>query len=135
MEENYKKSYALFILWIILYCAMMTLVCFIPVGAEAMIKFLGVSLMVGLDLLFLLIYKTEYIYWINGVSYEEAKEAGSEQRKEYARRILKLFLIATLCFIGYVAVGLYIGTSTALDTFVEIAVVVIPAFGMIRIKL
>lgn len=51
-----------------------------------------IILSIGLYILMLIIYKGEYVCWINGgPSYEEAKLAGSEKRKEYARAHLDKF--------------------------------------------
>lgn len=42
------------------------------------------------------IYKKEYVYYYNGISYEKALAAGSERRRAYRLSLFRLFSFATL---------------------------------------
>ena len=63
-------------------------------------------------LLAFIIYKTGYVYWYNGISYEDAVKAGQERRKVYAWKHVRSFggfalvfvvfsIIAQVCHISY----------------------------------
>ena len=116
-----KKSYRLLVIWILAFCAGSVLlsVCLdkylLSMADVADIIFAWIILMV--DLLLYMIYKGEYVYWISGgPSYEEAKAAGSEKRKSYARAHLKAFLICTVWLGIYGAAGRIFHFGWALDT-------------------
>lgn len=98
-----KKSYVLFAVWLVLYTAALAVYscypgCFTLLGAGKAVGLLG---LVALDLLFLLIYLTESVYWISPVTYEEAASAGSRARKQFALRHLVIFLAMTVLFLLY----------------------------------
>ncbi len=106
MEEKYPdKSYKGFLIWMALFCVLMIGYALADYGALPLSlnagEGLGLLLLLLLDLLFLIIYVTQSVYWIGGVTYEQAKEAGEQARKRYALRHLLVFLAATALFFLY----------------------------------
>ncbi|NCC07376.1 MAG: hypothetical protein EOM30_04880 [Clostridia bacterium] len=65
---------------------------------------------------YILIYKTEYIYWIpGGPTYETARDAGSAERKKFAAKFLKrTCIIFGLCVL-YMVVSTAFNFSVWLD--------------------
>ncbi len=99
-----KKTYTLFWVWL----ALLVAVClfymyggrqyFPMIGAG---KNLGIIVLVFLDLFFAMIMATQSVYWISGVTYEAAAEAGASARRRFALWHLVIFLVATILFLVY----------------------------------
>lgn len=109
MNRPYRKSYGLFFLWLAAVGAVSVIV---PLG-DIPFRFFGggksycILLLLLLDLLFVLMYGTERIYWLNGITYEEAAQVSSGERKRFAGLHLLCFLGATVCYILYCLVSKY----------------------------
>ena len=88
---EYKKSYRGFILWLLGYTVAVFLP--LPLKAEAAIALRLVFNMTsaGMVLLMWIIWRTESVYWINGTTFEQARDVGSERRKAFAAAHLKVF--------------------------------------------
>lgn len=84
-----EKSYLGLVLWTIGYMAAVALCIFLP--EEWMLRGVMQVTSLGVCALILMIYVNEKVYWINGVTYEEALKAASADRKRFAMRHLKLF--------------------------------------------
>ena len=83
----------------------------------------------------LIIYIGEYVYWINGgPNYKEAKLAGSEKRKEYAKAHLDIFLKMMLMSFLYGILSLLFKFSIWVDILLISLIVIIAAFLTIPIK-
>lgn len=138
MKENeYKKTYKPLILWLILFPLIAIVIPLRFINASE--KILGLALMtislVAIYLLMLLIYKGEYVYWINGgPSFEEARQAGSEKRREYARAHLDIFLKYTLLGLIYLPVSLILNFSMWIDILFIFMLIVIAALKTVGIK-
>lgn len=104
MDAQYqKKSYTLFRVWLAAFVAVMLFFVFHteffpPVSAG---KNAGILALVFLDLLFLMVLTTQSIYWISGITYEEAARASADERRRYALLILVIFLAVTVIFLVY----------------------------------
>ncbi len=105
MNTHYqKKSYTLFWAWLVLLVAV---ILFYMYGGRAYFptigagKNMGIVVLVFLDLLFVMILATQSVYWIGGVTYEAAKEAGARARRRFALWHLLIFLVATILFLIY----------------------------------
>lgn len=105
MNTHYqKKSYTLFRAWLVLLAAV---ILFYMYGGRAYFptigagKNLGIVVLVFLDLLFAMILVTQSVYWISGVTYEEAEKAGADARRRFALWHLLIFLVATALFLLY----------------------------------
>lgn len=139
MEETYqKKSYTLFLIWLIIFVAASVLCVkaepdFAHLGTDRTFLFL---LYVMLDLLFLLITLTQSIYWISGTSYEEAASAGPKTRRSYALRHLFVFLAATALFLIYCYVPAFSAPGASIqDSLVAGGIVCAAAVATMRIHL
>ncbi len=138
MDAELKKSYKGFVLWLLGFVVGNIILA--PVIMKAMPEELAVYASLSVTLLFLIllmyvIYKTEYIYWINGVSYEMARKATGEQRKAYAAGHLKRFVRAGVVWLLYGAVKYAFGITLWWDVAVFMAVVIISAVSTVSIKL
>ena len=98
----YRKSYRGFVIWLIVFLVLIFASCFLPVEDAAIMTRLITNLCtLGMAHLTWLIWRTESVYWYNGVSFEDAAKAGAERRKAYALRHFRLFG-------GYALVSLFI---------------------------
>lgn len=87
-----KKSYKGFAAWLIAFIAALLALGLMPTPDIALLMRLILLLMAwGIAALAFIIWRTEQVYWCNGTSYEEAEAAGSERRKEFAWKHLRLF--------------------------------------------
>ncbi len=90
---DYRKSYKGFVLWMIFFLASCFLTTFFNnVNQNFIFRLLLNICTISIAILTYVIYKTEYVYWYTGITYEEAKEAGKERRKKFAYSHLKVFL-------------------------------------------
>ncbi len=138
--EYQKKSYKLFMLWIVFLFIILfgggylTEEYFPNTSISFSVKFEIILLNVALIFLFYIMYKTERIYWINGMSYEKAKSMTSEQRKKYALEHLKLFFKGTIISFVYCIISYFLKISTIIDILVMTSIIIISAIRSISIK-
>lgn len=121
----YKKSYTGFILWMTGFLAAMLAICFLP-GADYHLSMRLLMLLMGWSVagLSFIIWRTESVYWINGVSFEEAESAGSERRREFAWRHLRIFGVFALLQSGVTCLTWILGWSSWIDfTFATVGLV------------
>lgn len=120
-----RKSYKGLFLWIVFFFIIMFGTSFLPIkDGEILTRIVLNICMCSITLLTFIIYKTEYVYWYNGTTYEEAVQAGSERRKIFAWKHLKKFAIFAI---------VYLIASIALD-LLEITIlidVILVAIGSI----
>lgn len=107
-EENgnmvyQKESYGLFHGWLILSAVVLTgYVIFEDyVQFEGAAKHVGILVCILLDILFLLVFLKDSVYWIPGISYESAVQAGHKARRKCAFIHLVVFLAATVLWFLY----------------------------------
>ena len=87
-----KKSYTGFVLWMIGFVALMFAIVFVPSEDFQLPMRLIMLLMAwGVASLTFIVWRTEYVYWFNGTTYEDAVAAGHERRKAFAWRHVKVF--------------------------------------------
>ena len=132
--EYQKQSYKLFILWIGLFFVLFYSLVFLDISDSLLIKIEIMVLNIALLILFIIIYITESIYWINGVSYKEAKAMTSDQRKHYAMEHFKLFLKCTLVTLIYCIISYFLKISMFIDILISTIILIITAISSIRIK-
>ena len=134
--EEYKKSYKGFVLWLIGFCIAYFPCIFLPdTTVQILVAVLDNIMTVGCFVLTFIIYKTEYVYWYNGTSYEEAKAAGSERRKQFALEHMKRFGYFALAFLIYSIISIIIGVPYGIDITVAVVGIVAVAISTIKIKL
>lgn len=139
-ECSNSKTYKPLLLWFVGFIAISTT---IPIALErycnisenALTKIILFLMVFSVDILMALIYKGEYVYWINGgPSYEEAKKAGREKCKKYAYAHLKIFLKISLLSIIYLIVSYIFHWNIWLDIVVISILIIIAAIMTIPIK-
>ena len=131
-----KKSYKGFILWMIGFLAATFAVAFIPSEDEMLpMRLIMLVMAWGMADLSWLIWRTESVYWYNGTSYEDAVAAGSERRKEFARRHLLIFLRFALLMTAVSILMTLLCWSAWIDFAVGAVGLVVTAIRTVRIKL
>ena len=88
---DYKKSYRGFILWLLGYTAAVFLPFPLKTDAAVTLRLVLNVTCVCLVILTWIIWRTESVYWINGVTFEQARDAGSERRRAFAAAHLRTF--------------------------------------------
>ena len=137
--KEYKKTYLPLILWSL--ALMPVMLCAVPVAGwlklndGAMIALMMAAMIAMLLALFGMVWKGEYVYWINGgPSFEEAREARPEVRREYAWKHLlamlkgsaaALILLAAECIIGAHGIVMVLSASVC---------IAVAAFSTVRIR-
>ncbi len=111
MDE--KKSYGGLVLWLIGYLLLVLACCFLP--EKGMLRGIMQVTSLGTAFLVYMIYVNEKIYWINGVTFEEALKATSSQRKEFALRHLKIFLGFAIAYFLFSLLSYMLGWNEWID--------------------
>ena len=131
-----KKSYTGFILWMVLYLGILFSMAFLPIENDGvMIRLILSFTALAVTGMMLIIYISEQVYWINGVTYEQAVDAGSERRKLFARRHLVRFGIFTAIYVLFAVVGQIIGIPFWIDIVVFTLGMIAAAISTINIRL
>lgn len=131
-----KKSYMGLVVWLVVFMALMLGMCFLSVEDGALMNRLMMNLTtIGLAALTYIIYRTEQVYWYNGIEYEQAVQAGSERRKEYARRHFVRFANLAGLYLAYSLVSWLLNFHFAVDMAVAFVGIMAVALSTIRIKL
>lgn len=131
-----NKSYRGFVIWMIGFMAGIIGLPFLPIEAPHLTaRICDFACVAGIEVLMLMIYKTEKIFWINGVSYEEALEAGSDRRRAYALKYVKRFGILTVGVFLFSLLAQLLGLPVVVDVLVLVAGIVVCAFSTIKLKL
>ena len=134
--EEYRKSYKGFFIWLIGFCLACFACVFLPkTSTQILIAVVDNIMIIGCFILTFIIYKTQYVYWYNGTSYEEAKKAGAERRKIFALEHMKRFGYFALAFLIYSIVSVWIGIPYGIDITVATIGIVGVAISTINIKL
>ena len=132
----YRKSYKGLVIWVLAFLAALLVVCFLPYQSPTVPARLMTHLCTfGIASLSWMIWRTEQVYWYNGVSFEEAEKAGSERRKAYALRHFRLFS-------GYAIIALLVSMAAyrlRLPWWVDFTVImiglIVAAFRTLAYKL
>lgn len=132
----YKKSYTGFILWMVGFVAALLAICFIPVEDEQVLMRLILLLMAwSVTGMAFIIWKTESVYWYNGTTFEEAEAAGSERRRAFAWKHLKIFGVYALAASVLSALMQLLGWSAWIDFTLATLGLVVAACMTIPLKL
>ncbi len=136
-DREYNKTYKPFVAWLIGYpvVAIIAGIGLSEVSIKVSVMASLMILVVSLYILILIIYRGEYVYWINGgPSFEEARSAGSEKRKEYAKAHLDIFFRLMLVSLFYGIISLYFEFSIWIDILIITLLVIRAGFSSIPIK-
>ena len=133
---KYKKSYKGLIIYFIVFFAILILVGVLSVWKDFVPELVIANTMtVGVSGLMYVIYKTENIYWINGLEYEKALLAGSERRKKFALQHLKRMGAATIFGLVLSGVSFIFGWNLWITYIVVIIIFVGVTISTINIEL
>lgn len=131
-----KKSYKGFVIWMIIFLSGMFGCAFLPIDdGDMMCRIVLNECIILLAVLTFIIYKTEYVYWYNGTTYEEALEAGSERRRVFAWKHFRDFGVFALAFLVFSIVAQLLKMGIWNDIVIATVGIVAVAIGTIRFKL
>lgn len=136
-ERKYKKTYRPFIVWLIVCPVLFSLssVLLENRSDKFEVSFVLWLTMLSICVLMLIIRRGEYIYWIHGgPTFEQAKKAGSEVRKEYADAHLKVFNRMFAVGTAYLVGSQMLNFDIWIDIVVICLVILICAFRTMTIK-
>ncbi|MGJ0848054.1 hypothetical protein ACR77J_15300 [Tissierella praeacuta] len=136
-NKEYKKTYKPLIAWLIGFPVIAIIIAERLSNLSTKIATLLslIIMVISLYILMFIIYKGEYVYWINGgPNYEEAKLAGSEKRKEYAKAHLEIFFKMMLISFLYGILSLLLKFPIWIDIVLISLIIIITAFSTIPIK-
>ena len=136
---EYKKTYKGFWIWMICFVAVLLLVGLIPakaaLSASISMRLIDNICAIAMAILAFMIYESEYVYWYNGISYEEALKADSERRRAYAWKHFQRFgTFAVIHLIISITAQLF-GVSMWVDFTILVVGIIGVAFSTINIKL
>ena len=137
-DTYYVKTYKPLAVWSVLFIG-------ISIGAaivgsryldhDILSKMIMMVINLGIVGLFYLIYKGEYVYWINGgPQFEEAYEAGSHRRRQYALAHLKLFVVAGTVVNVFMIVSMIWVLPYYVDLIVFAAGMIVAAIRSMKIR-
>lgn len=130
-----NKSYWGVVIWMIGFMAGMLALAFLPIeDPHLAARVYDVACAAGIEVLMFMIYKTEKIFWINGVSYQEALEAGSDRRRAYALKYVKRFGILTVGTLLFSLLAQLLRLNILIDILVFVAGIMVCAFSTMKWK-
>lgn len=133
---EYKRSYKGFVIWVILFLAVMIGSIFIPLTDIEMHLRIDTNICtIMITLLTFIIYKTQNIYWFNGIEYEEALKAGESRRKAYAFKHFKYFSVLSIIVLVFSIIMYITSQSPWIDFIIGMLGLIITAISTIKIKL
>lgn len=131
-----KKSYKGFIIWLIVFCVCMFGCAFLPIKDSDIVGRIVLNVcVIAMALLAFIIYKTGYVYWYNGTTYEEALEAGAERRKNFAWKHFRDFGLFALAFLVFSVIAQILNIGLWNDIVIATVGIIVVAIGTIRFKL
>lgn len=133
-----KKSYKGLVLWLAGYLA----VCFLPLcfvsettTESFYMRYILNATAIAMAVLTGIILKTEAVYWYNGTDYESAVKAGSERRKEFARKHFDVFFWFAVLFLLLTVLTVVLKVSYWVDFAVGTVGICAAAISTVRFKL
>lgn len=98
-------------------------------------KILIIMTMALIDVLFTIIYKGEYVYWIiYGPDFETAKNSDSQRRKMYGWKYLRIFLAASIILMIYMFVSMLLNLPVSFDFIAFLIIGITAALATVPIK-
>lgn len=134
---EYRKSYRGLVLWLLGYLVAVLLPLLLPKGTDAglVMRLVFNLTSAAIAALMWIIWRTESVYWINGVTFEQARDAGSEHRRAFAAAHLKRFGLFALGYAAFSALTQLRGCSLVIDIAVFTVGISAVAISTVRIKL
>lgn len=128
-----KKNYTGLVIWFLCFLLFTFACCMLP--EEWILRGVMQVCSLGVTVLIWMIYVNEKIYWINGVSFEEAQQAARWQRKDFAMRHLKIFLWFSVPYFIFSMLSFALSWSEWIDFAVGCIGLIAAAIATIPIKL
>ena len=137
METEYRKSYKGLVLWLVGYMVLSLAPTLLPEGTDPGIEIRLVLALTAAAVagLMAIIWKTESVYWINGTSFEQARDAGSDRRREFAAAHLRVFGRFALGYVVFSAIMQWRGVTWGVDLAVFCVGLIGAAIGTLKVKL
>ncbi|ABR47597.1 hypothetical protein Amet_1397 [Alkaliphilus metalliredigens QYMF] len=140
-KKHLGKSYKLLVVWFIslfifagIFSALLTRID-LNLSSKATTLFWLYFMNLFIISLFLMIYKTERVYYINYITHKEAQEATKEERRTFAYKHLIVFCMATIVFIIYSIISLIFKYPTGVDVGAFTVIIIISAIRTIPFRL
>ncbi len=137
-ENEYVKTYKPLAGWIVSF-VMFAL--FFGFGwnssgnPQVVSKIVIIVAMTFVDVLFTIIFKGEYVYWIvYGPDFETAKNADPQKRKAYAWKYLRVFLAASFILVIALAGSALFRLPSGFDFIVFLVIVISAGLATVPIK-
>lgn len=134
--KEYKKSYLGLVIIILIYFISLACLFFLKnIDLNTITHITGILTVVFVFSITFVIYLTGYIYWYNGISYEDALNKTKEERKIYAKKIMLIFLVFLSLYLIYSLFAIifkfpYYGTILVLTVSL-----IVSAISTIKVKL
>lgn len=133
---EYRRNYVGFVLWLLVFFGLMLGTSALPIENEALLTRLTLLVCSALiTALAFMIWRNEHVYWYNGISYEEARQADSERRRRYAWRHFVRFGWFALLYALFSLLAQLAGVGIGWDIAVFAAGLLGTAISTISIKL
>ena len=134
---EYRKSYRDLVIWLVGYLAAVLLPLLLPrdTGAGRVMRLVFNLTSAAIASLMWIIGRTESVYWINGTTFEQARDAGSERRRAFAAAHLKVFARFAVGYAVFSAVTQLTGVHFAVDIAVFTIGLIVAAISTVRFKL
>lgn len=136
--NEYVKTYKPLIGWIVSF---VVIALFLGFGwnslgnAQILSKIVIIMVMTFVDVLFTIIYKGEYVYWIvYGPDFETAKNSDSQRRKTYAWKYLRIFLAASIILMIFLFGSMLLNLSASFDFIIFLVVGITAGLTTVPIK-
>ena len=131
-----KKSYAGFVVWLLVFVAAMLGIIFLPAESfDLPLRLLMLLTAWWLAGLSFHVWRTEQIYWYNGTEFDVAEAAGPERRKAFAWRHFRIFGVLALTVTAVAVVTALLGWSAWIDFTVCTVGVIAAVVGTTKIRL
>ena len=134
---EYRKRYRGLVIWLVGYLALALAPLLLPEGTDAglVMRLVFNLTSAGIAALMWIIWRTESVYWINGTSFEQARDAGSERRRAFAAAHLRVFGRFALGYVVFSAIMQWRGVTWGVDLAVFCVGLIVAAVGTLKVKL
>lgn len=134
--KNYKKSYKGLVIFLVSHFSLLIGAGVLSVWKDFLPLVLVANIItIGMTLLMYIIYKTENIYWMNGVEYEQALLAGSKRRKAFALKHLNRIGRATILGMIITSAGLLFDWSQFITSPIIFICFIVACISTVNIEL
>ena len=133
----YRKTYKGLIIGVLAYAVLIMALPFaLPdLDADSCTRLIMCLTAIGMAALTYAIWRTEYVYWYNGTTFEDAEKAGSERRKAYALSHFRLFGTFAVAALVYTAIACLLNLPWWVDMTLVGGGLIVCAFWSMKYKL